>query len=1824
MSNQRSRTGPPEPAQSQHPSGRPSQAAPGAPPDGFDYESDALLDSLFDDDPKRPPPAVTSRSTRPPPGVEEEAESLSDEEFEELPAGTPSESAVELESQRPPPAGEDDIDALLAQSAPDSEPLHGDWDPPTSPALSPLPSARVAPAEPGARLMPSRSPSITRTAPFATRLDHRPVSAPSEPPAQATAASLEARTLPPEPVFDEDTISRKVSLSDSDLDAPTRVEARPNALSAAPNRESVVELQADSFASIPGFGHGDSFASIQDYELEEADSRVSGATFPATELRQTARPAPGEWSNERPAAAHLAEQGTDQLWRKRAELMTQEAQARKDPQAKARAWLVASELWAMAGDFERSRETARSAAQAARGMALALRQTRGLAAAEGDWKSVLQALDVEARTGQSSKARAHSAYFAAEVQRVALGDEAGGLRKLDGALRADPNDPRAHVSKLLNQLATTQSPPRGRLPAEPVFSALNAATDEIVKLRGGPSGAELGENPKVLFQAARRALALGDRTAAATAIAALTALKGLERPCLWLAAALFAPGPELRSRALELLRKLLNGPDSASARRALAARAIEQGDQSALSEALGGGAQTGAAESSFSAGDRIALAALAGSGAAQSPALEPWLHDIAMDEQQRPLAAAALAAAHAPGSQLEILAGSERSRSELGLGRALSHAALHGAGEAVTRASLEAFTGTHRNDALGRVLELELSLKRLDAESVASALAAWPKDESDDRDADRDRHWAAALVYELAGNSAAADREYARSLAADPGAEASVRALIARAPAERSRDMLTGLAELCTDNTQAALWLVEAALRLGSDHDAYADLLGRAADAQPQLPFALRLSEQLARSRGDAEGVLRCLRQRRETSSDAVERALDLVREALLVADDDMTRAATLLEEALKARPADVALHELFERLSTDVSSERGRWREQVAEHVEGALKLRMLLEAALEYERAGDSESAARAALLAAEAKDSEFARVIAERAASSGAGASRLSERLFAQARAEQDPRAQREFYERLSTLDRVRGDTSSALLWHSAILERTPDHLPALRRLEHAYIASGRDEDLEQIAVTLAALLDANEGNAHAVLAARLRTRAGSWTAARDMADLAAKLSPAPLWALRALTAHARASADDTTTLDVNRRLAEHAKGTLDGATLGLRAAEAAFRLGKWADADKLLTRVIELTPGHWVALVTQAHVLLEAGDFSGAASAFEAVARSSSVAAHRLDAWYRAAVIWLDRLNDLDRAQTALENACQTEPVPDDVIARLQAVYVAKNDRPRLAALLEKRLQNTTDPEQRIAIEVTRGRALAEIGDNDAAKQALRAALDANPDHAGALAAFADLCATQKDYASAEQAWIRLVRHAPSADEQTEIYRKLGSLYERELPNPERAELAYKEVLKRKPADTEATERLVHVYGRMGDTARSLELQNELVQRAETPEQKRDATLGLAGVYEHIVGDRRKAEATLDKARKTWSQDSSVLRALAEFHQRAGEQAAFGVLLDRSAADARRALQTGRFDPAFFDILATVAELRGDKGSAMIARATLAALTGRDVSVNGAGSKASAPDLDELLSPELMSPPLRALLRRCGSALDAAYPLDLRALRAAPAPASTTLLSSTQRLASSFGLSQCELYVSPVLGSNCLPASTEPARLIVGNALLESADEGARYFLIVRALKILQGRAGALSRTAPIELWPVLAGFLSLFAPEWQPQGVDARRLLDAQQRLREALPATQDDELRSMALEVIGSIGNRASQLATVVYQWGNRSGLLAVGDPAAALRGVASAAGQLTALPAEGSERVKWIVRNPEARDVCVFSVSEQYAALRARLGLDH
>ncbi len=1796
--------------------------------DDLEFEPDALLDNLLSDPfPTKPSPAKAEvRPTKPAP---EPANS-------EQPA-TPA----------APRAGGDyvgdevtvvgqGIDELLAQSFSESgppAPLPAAGAPPRP--APPRPAGAPAPPRPGpppprprpaVEPPPPTRPGAAHEAPPATvpfqaataqvendrfyeedtrvlRLsaDLAELSLPSSPPPPPLAEQNEGKTVrAPDPGAAAVT-STKPSREDSaeSSDAPTRPPEGKGGDARVPLAPRVPRLVAP-FASEPHVPVAAPLSSSTASSAPPSARPTPRPSSPVATVSISSSPPPSIAATGGPVDPIARE-----AWISRAEWLELEAQSASDPQAKARALLVASELWALIGDIGRAREVATEASAVARAQLMVARQQRWLAAVEADWKSVASLLEVETRSASTPEARLHAAYLCAEVHRLQLDDREAARKKFDLCARTQVEDPRAHIMRLLEQLAASKSPPKLRLPDAAELAELSIAVDELNDVRAANPSAE---SPLGALEEARRALALGDRDVAASAILRLGTLPGLSSAARWLAASLFAPEAESRASAIELLERLIADGAGASARRALAARSLEADRPEALTAALSSEPPV------FAAADRLALSALAGKGGA---ALEPLLEELGADTSKTALAGGVILSGRAQSGS-EPRPESQASAALLALGRQIARPPAERDGLAYLQSTLDRLREQHPEHPLGRVLGLELALGRADAGEIAARLSDYSRPESG-AESSRDGHIASALIHELSGQAERARPAYERVLAESPSSEFATRALLAASEPEEGAVLIEQLAEAESSGTAAALHFLEAALRRGGlDPQAQDALLEKAAEAEPRLALPHRIGLELARQSESRERALAWLRSHRSTTTDSLELALDLVAEATLLADENREAALALLKEAVEARPNDVALLELCERLDHDSEQSRAKWREALAASQSGPARERLLLEAAREYEREGDAEAAV--AALAGAAAASALGRVMRERLAAKTSQGSAVSEELLARAKEAADPNEQQELFERLYELDRARGADALAITWQRSIFERARAHLPTLRRLESAYMAADNKEDLETVEVAFSEVLSGNDTMAPARLATRLRLLRGDWAGTRGLAELALRADPHALWALRLVSAQARAADQPEVLLDTERRLSELSSHTLDKATLALRAAESAARLERWEEAQQLLEHALDQAPDHLVALTTLAAVLETREEHAAAARAWEAVAEASRVDAHRVNALVHAAGLWLDKAQAPEQGRLALEQAVELDLSHDDALSRLQALYVARGDRQKLAELLARRLERTSDPEERIAIEVARGRALAEVGEPAAARAALAAALDANPDHLEALEAFADVCLAEGDWQGAEQAFIRLARHSAEPARQAEIYRRLADLYDSNIPNLERAELAYQEVLKREPDDAGSVERLVSVYDRRGMPARAIEVQTQLLDRATTPEQRRERIIRLAAIHDEVGHQPKQAEAVLEKARKEWPHDASLLRALVGLQQRQGETRAAQLLLDRATADSRRALGTGRFEPGLFEILATVADLRGATDSAAVAHATLAALLGEELGLRGAGPSAGNAALDEVLAPDLLGPALRALLRRSGDILDTAYPFDLRNLHATALPASSAAYEAhVQDMARAFGFPSVQVMVSPALGSVCIPASSSPPLLVFGQALLDSGDDAARYCLLLRALKVLQGRAATVARTAPIDLWPVVGALLSLLAPSFTPQAIDAKKLGEARARIQAVLPARLDDDLPTLALEVSSLIGNRASQLATQVYMWGNRTALLAAGSLAAALRAIALSAGANTP-PAGGTDRIKWIVRNAEARDLAIYSVSEPYAEARRRL----
>jgi predicted Zn-dependent protease len=1539
------------------------------------------------------------------------------------------------------------------------------------------------------------------------------------------------------------------------------------------------------------------------------------------------------WDDERPAATWLDESARA-AFRERAAWLEQEARALDDDESRGRALLTCSEILATAGDRDRAEMLAKEARDLAPGLALAHRQVRGLIPPSLDASELLEALDSEIGATPPGPARTHAILLATDAA-AAGGDDDQVAERLEQIARAAPNDVRAAVGRAARALRQTDAAGATALrfaearELTPIAEALRFCA----RLREAPTevGPSVASSANEVLMRARNALDGGDLSAAARLVSELAAVPELARGALWLAASLGAVRSDRRPQAAAWLRELVDlGEEQAF--RPLAARTLEVGDGAALARAL-------ERPGPIALPERLALATLGDLGAAADPYLHPTAA-AGMEALACAAAAVGVPMAGDPqraarlGARTRTTAGSPESRGLVELGRLLGSSAPS---EAIEQ-SLSALGAAA--PAPARAVALEIAVRGRRMSDVSATLEAWAaaRTSPEERAAGA---LASAIVAERAGDRDRALHGFKAARAADATSEAALRAIASLEPVDLVAEM-NALADELGEGTRAAVARIEA-VTLGEGvlpEPTQTHLLASAHRAAPTLPIAAFLAERIARRAGDVEEVLLWIRDRRATTNDPIDAALDAVREALLVADREPALAAERLREAQEARPTDVALRELYERMTPEPPDDRAAWREARAAEAGGQARVLLLLEAARENEGAGDEEGALRCAEAAAN-EGAALAQVARERAELRTGRVARLSDELFSQAKSADDPRRRREAFERLADLDLLsRRDAGSAMLWHRSIFEDQPDHKPSLRYLEQHLVGEGRDEEIEPVVSAIAVALKgtgSGECTAHAELAARLRMRGttGSWDSTRDMVDVAAAEIEPSLWALRMLQSHSRIRGEDATYLEVTKRLIERTSKPVEVATLLVRAAEAAVRLGNGEEAQTLTERATREDPGDVVAWDVLVETRKAGGDLRGAAEASESLAACALVPERQLGAWYMAGRLWQDDVKDEPRALAALESAAAINVAYDDVFDRLSRIYASRKMQPELAQLLERRMDCVTDPDERRAIEVRRGRVLFEAGDVTGAREAYESALADRPDDAQALAAFTDLCLAQGDWEVAEQSLIRLARLLPTPDEQRVVYSQLGDLYANHLLNLPRAEVALKEVLKCAPDDLETAAKLVDVYKRQNDAPRALELQQELLQKSQAPEEKRQRIVELALIHEEAAQDNRKAEQVLEGGRREFPQDVGLLRALAEFYARHRQTPAFNILLDRASADARRALTAGRLTPASFEVLATVFELRGRADAARVSRAMLATLEGEAVDLPGAGAeRALDAQLDDLLAPEVLTPSLRGLLARTGDALDAVAPIDVRLMKAVPIDPAAPIARLVARAGQALGLGGLILLSSPKLGAVCIPVGSSPPTLVLGESLVSDEhnqhNQGVGAFLALRALKLVRVKASALGRTVPGELGVLVSAWLKCFNPSWSPQGINPSSLTTALGRIQATLPKNLTPDVAVLALEVAGAIGTRQATLGPAALAWANRVAFLALGDPNAALDAIASAgspgaigvAGPPKSAPRDPKERAAWVARTPEARDLVAFGVTDAFAEARARLNL--
>lgn len=1500
--------------------------------------------------------------------------------------------------------------------------------------------------------------------------------------------------------------------------------------------------------------------------------------------------------------------GLTSAWSELAERLEEESRAEGVPaRARARRLLVASELRAMVGATRLARRAASQANAHHPGSSLIARQYRALTLRERDYTTALDQLKAEARAAKNSATRVHAELLAADVQRLEGGALEARRAWLEQASSSSPGDVRALIGLLGTALATTgaRAASTHEHAAAPDELAERLLAAQAVVARMGDGGApwpvahaapsrdahaqpaETDAPPALLLLEARRALERGEREAAAEWLGRLESRPELSRAARWLRAAWLASTPETRARGLDELRSLHRQSQDGETPRVLAALALALGDRGALAEALEGASARPAA---FSSADVLALEALAPTRAPDAVlALALTARDA--DPIHAPLESALVRLQ--PGAPCRPQSAAE-ARYELG------RAAARGAPWTALAAR-----GAPDAPAYQNLLELERGNAEGDHRLSARCLAELVSDRSTRARA----QFLAGVRLEAHGDTDAAHAAYTAALEDASTREAAARALCDGQPAITRAELLERVARASSDSEQRALCLLEAAFERPLDDPRLPTLLDEAVGLAPELPYGYALGEAAARARGDARSRLTWLARMPRAVNDPRDEKLATLREALALASLDPSAARARLERVLDAFPAEPALLDLLERCARLEDAELAARRVRLAEASDGRQRTWLLELAALELELAGQRA----AALDAARKSGSALASLVTLRLTDDDAERARCLERT--------DPGhddASIAELERSIELARRRGDRVAALASQRELLRLRPDDLRTLRDVERALMTEGPIAELEPIARALAERLGPDVGLGHHYVAARLCIDRGAYADAAPIARALCARSSAPAWALRLGLAHAEQSNDDRAVLELSRALAERASGRLDRATLELRAAEAALRLGLGDAAAAAIERAYEAAPEHLLILSARAEVATARSEHAMAAAAYEALAAATSSRPERHEAWYLAALIRADLLHDEAGAERALLSVVRDECDHPGVFARLLRLYEQRGDHAAAQRLADERLAQTSDPKEIVELRVARARALAAQERGDEAREALEAVLVEQPEHAAALSALGKLQHERSDLWSAERSWLSALEHTSDVSLRLSALRSLARLYDRDLNDPERALSCYRQVVELDPQDRASLRRLVKLSIAAGDTALAVRAQTQRFEQAGSDEERRRALLELVDLHERTTGDRAAALALLEQARRTWPDDANVLSAEVGFYRRAGQHAALASRVDHALESARGAVARGELTPAVLRTLRVASRFASKPEVARFAQATLCALNGESASLTGAGSRAGQPSFDGCLAPRGLDPALRALLYRHGAALERAFAPPLERLEVQPLP--DDLAAQVKVVANAFGeLGDVQVLRSARLGSVCVPLGDSPAYVVFGDRLLSHATPRVRDFLLLRALKIAQVHACALTAMSDDDAAAAIAGFLHAFVDDWQPPGVDPERVKWVHDRLRPHL--VRDALGRELAAALVSDF-DASTPFRRLLSAWGARVALLGTGDPGVALEALWAHRDTGTEPPGTLQARERWIASDEEARDLIVFGLSDEHADARERAGL--
>ncbi|HEX2871348.1 MAG TPA: tetratricopeptide repeat protein [Polyangiaceae bacterium] len=341
----------------------------------------------------------------------------------------------------------------------------------------------------------------------------------------------------------------------------------------------------------------------------------------------------------------------------------------------------------------------------------------------------------------------------------------------------------------------------------------------------------------------------------------------------------------------------------------------------------------------------------------------------------------------------------------------------------------------------------------------------------------------------------------------------------------------------------------------------------------------------------------------------------------------------------------------------------------------------------------------------------------------------------------------------------------------------------------------------------------------------------------------------------------------------------------------------------KLGDPIGATPYLERVLALSPSNEAAFQRLKDILTAAERWSELEALYDRASRATDDLARRVEMLVEVALICEEITEDAAKATSYYERILEIDPVHDAAIRALDRLYLKQGKSRELSALLERRLETAVGDEAfelklrlaKLQLELHQpDKAMGHVedvlrervGDYEARELAERmlAIGELRPRAARALEIVYEARDEVRDLVRVLAIRIESLTSPEVADERRDLLRRIAMLRDDRLHDDQGALDALAELVPMDPLDTEARGRLLEIGRRVSAHERVADVLTKAHEKADTAGVKGEILSAVARIYEDLLADPARAEATYRRILKLDEADAELVLPAAKALER----------------------------------------------------------------------------------------------------------------------------------------------------------------------------------------------------------------------------------------------------------------------------------------------------------------------------------------------------